>query len=752
VSDVQDRIEDVLRARRDALPLIEQEIGRWSEVQGLLAELTDAVASAAEVDEQDGSAVVDFDVDTAGLELLAAQAQAALATVRSRVARRTVNIGVSGRARNGKSTLLQSLSGLGDEQIPAGQGQPVTAVRSRIFHSDTTRGAQLTMYTQQSFCTEVVAPYFRALGLAPEPCSLRDFERFDLAAAARGLPAEQLEPNRPVLARLEEMHESLATYRELLTGEVRSVEIDDLRRWVAYPRRSPGTTPDRRYLAVRDAVITCGFPIEDVVSLGLIDLPGLGELVPNAEAHHLAGLENDVDFVIVVKRPDETNAMWSKPDQASLNLIAQACGAAPIRDFCTILINSGGCSEVNVDAVTDDIRAQLNEGRDGTNYQVWTADAADRAAVSADVLGRALEHLSAALRRMDAAVLDEAMTRCAQARRELETQLARMARAVRTISHPTAVEELIERADRLHNELTVSVQDWVEDLRRRTADPYEDEQFLERVEQLREEIRGWVLDGFGLGRTEWLEHAHIEMRKAGASAKFSTDALNSARNEIARRFGDIDDVLLQRREEFWRGLVAALGPRLRRLLPGASAEQSLAQLATALRDAPDPCPHLADTVEVVLDVRLDYRTRVLPTMRRLLDSLRPESVDPATGTARSPIVVPPTAEGAEQLYQAVTGLSRQAVYQAGKLLEKETQTMALALLAYGEQFEDMLIRSSSSHAEFRRLVGMYRDEIWPEERSGPATATAKVQRVVRLARELTETLAGVSRGAGATAA
>lgn len=728
MGEVHDRIDAVLAARRQRLPVIEREQARWADIAALLADLTESLQNAAETDgDHPGIA---FDVDGAELESIAAEAQAALATTRARVGRHTVNIGVSGRARNGKSTLLQSLSGLGDEQIPTGRGQPVTAVRSRILHSDTSRAAQLTMHTERSFCAEVAAPYFRELGLVPAPRTVADLARFDLAGALAGLPAQA---PTPVKVRLEEMRESLPSYRDLLTGEVRHVDVDDLRRWVAYPVREPGAVPDRRYLAVRDAVIVCPFPLTEVVALGLIDLPGLGELVPEAEEHHLAGLENDVDFVIVVKRPDQTNAMWAREDQAGLDLIARACGAAAVRDFMTILVNTGGCDAVDIEALLGDVRHRLNEGVDDRNYHVWTADTADREVVARDVLGRALAHLAEALPRMDAAVIDRALARCEQARGELAARLDRLLASLRGISRPTALEELIQRADAVQDELVVSVQDWVEELRRRTGDTFEDEDFLARVEQLQEEIRGWALDGFGIGRQAWIERAHVEMRKAGASAKVSTDSLNGVRTEIARRFGDIDDVLLRRREEFWSSLADALRPRLAGLLRGADGQRALAALAAALREAPDPCPHLAATVETALDVRLDYRTRVLPQMRRVLDVVRPEGVDPGTGRVRTALVVAPTPDGAADLYAQIADLARQAIYEAGVLLARETQTMALALLAYGEQFEDTFIRSESSVAEFRRLVGVYRDELWPDERTGPPTATAKVQRVVALA-------------------
>lgn len=739
MGEVADRIDAVLEARREQLPLVERELARWGVLRTRLADLAAAVEEAAHPGDPEAEAV-ELGVDVTGLEQVAVRAQAALATTRARVSRHTVNIGVSGRARNGKSTLLQALSGLTDEQIPAGQGQPVTAVRSRILHSAATRAAQLTLHTERSFCADVIAPYFRELGMAPEPRSPEEFERFDLERELKELPVDLVERNRPIIARLREMRQSLPSYRHLLTGELRQVEMAELRSWVAYPPPRDAGVPDRRYLAVRDAVITCAFPIGEVAELGLIDLPGLGELVPNAEQHHLAGLENDVDFVIVVKRPTETNAMWAVEDQKGLDLIGQACGAAAVRDFMTILINTGGCSDIAIDALSRDIRDRLNEGADERHYQVWQADVADRGEVEHAVLGRALTHLAAALPRMDAAVVDQALGTCEQARQELLAQLGQLQAALRAVARPTAKEEIAARAKALRDELLDGLGGWIGELRGRVGDTYEDEEFLGHVERLREEIRGWAMNGFDAGRTEWVRRAQLDMGHADGAAKVATDRLNAIRNELARRLSGIDEVLAARREEFWGGLLAALGPRFARLAHGPSAQAALVNLERALREAADPCPDLAEAVDVVLDVRLDYRTRLLPQMRRKLDLLRPESVDPKTGEVRPPVVVPRTAEGAEQLYGILTELTRQVIYEAGQLLEEETQTMALALLAYAEQFEDMVIRSESTEAEFVRLVEAYRDELWPDERSGPTTATARVQRIVRLVRAVSDDL------------
>ena len=57
-----------------------------------------------------------------------------LEALHSRFSRETVCVGVSGMARVGKSTTLQKMSGLSDDQIPTGSKQNVTAVHS-IIHN-----------------------------------------------------------------------------------------------------------------------------------------------------------------------------------------------------------------------------------------------------------------------------------------------------------------------------------------------------------------------------------------------------------------------------------------------------------------------------------------------------------------------------------------------------------------------------------------------------------------------------------------
>jgi hypothetical protein len=723
------RIAEVIETRKSALPTIEQQIAHWGTVQRLLTDLDHAVGELRTADGRNEAITTVADLDVPGLSKMVTETLALLATVRARVSRRTINIGVGGRARNGKSTLLQSLSGLDDRQIPAGRGQAVTAVRSTIYHSLTRSEAMLTMHTEASFCEQVVAPYHEVLGLPAAPRTIGEFASYAYPVSAGELEGGADEHPRfgPMLARLREMQQSLPSYRHYLTAASRRVELADLRDWVAYPASDGDGIPERRYLAVQYADITCPFPIADVVDLALVDLPGLGEIVPRAEERHLAGLANEVDFALTVKRPTDTNAMWDTDDSQALRLIAQASGAAQTRDFVAVLVNSGDCLKVNVDALNADLTKRLNEGHDGKFYWVITADAADRDVVRDQVLRAVLDHLATALRRMDRAVIDHALAACAATRERLLDEVSRALAALRSVLIPTPAQELVTKARSLSTELAGSLQAWVERLREQAGEDYEDAEFYSRVAEIQDSVRDWILDGFGKGHDEWVTEALGEMRRQKANAGFAEQALNGVRVEISRRFSAIDDVLLRRRQQFWAGLTEALGPRLGRLLvEHEDPAEALHGLAELLREAPDPCPSLAESLDLVLDVRLDYRTRVLPQVRQALDVLLPHPGE-GRGELASILEIPISAEGAEEIYTILSNMARQAVHDAARVLSQEPGVTALVLFAYGEQFEDSFIRSDASEAEFLRLTETFRDQLWPAETGGPAIATARVQ-------------------------
>lgn len=119
------------------------------------------------------------DIDFPKLLFFIEQEQRVWENLWKRFSRDTLNIGVAGLARQGKSTLLQSLTGLiSDDEIPSSDRMPCTSVQSNIYHiPDGETYALVYFYSETSFLNEVISPYYQKLGFASPPKSLAEFRQ-----------------------------------------------------------------------------------------------------------------------------------------------------------------------------------------------------------------------------------------------------------------------------------------------------------------------------------------------------------------------------------------------------------------------------------------------------------------------------------------------------------------------------------------------------------------------------------------------
>jgi len=169
-SDLSERVAQLLRTRREQLLQVKAENAWWL---GIDRNLTEIPAALDELRRHPSVSPDDaLDLVVSHLQEIRADISGVIETynaVEARFSRETVNIGVSGSARVGKSTLLQSISGLTDEQIPTGRDIPVTAVRSRIYRSPRLRVALLRLHSPETFLNEAIRPYHAALSRVARP-------------------------------------------------------------------------------------------------------------------------------------------------------------------------------------------------------------------------------------------------------------------------------------------------------------------------------------------------------------------------------------------------------------------------------------------------------------------------------------------------------------------------------------------------------------------------------------------------------
>ncbi|QKV93989.1 hypothetical protein HUT19_21355 [Streptomyces sp. NA02950] len=768
MSEISSAIDALLQRRLRQLPEVERESARWQALGERLDELDLAVADLRGHTTMDGELAAALTMpQLPQIRLAVAEAADAFRVIGSRFTRPTVNIGVSGAARMGKSTLLQSISGLDNNQIPTGHGIPVTAVRSRIFHSPAVRRAELEMHGPESFLAEVVAPLHAALELTTAPRTIAEFGQWpypDSVADPRG---------RLLLTRLRDLRNALESYEPLLTGGVRTVPLEEIRPYVAYPTHeeiteAAGRVP-RVYAAVREARIECAFPHPDVARIGIVDLPGLGEVIADADQRHVAGLQNEVDAVLLVKRSSETSSFFDETDTVGLTLLERIRGQVrSTGEFIYLVHNLDPDKPHLAENLRGDLLRNVNSGQADRFFTVLETDVRDPERVGREVLTPLLKRLAEGLPVMDAEVMSGTRRRASAARDRIRLQLTDVRRVLDRVARQAGVPEEVNdaKAAQLRSGIAKRLRLLVAHLAAETQSAMADPGFTDAVADAYQGVLDWIGDGFGRGVRNWQEEALTCMVTEGHAAAFAGPEFSRIRVELSRRFAALDDFFTGRLVEAWERTAAVFVIECGALFAeaetdglegdgvqggnvegdgagddepaGPTGRELLERLAELFARSSQPCPDLAAAVTDLLDVRLEYRTLLYPRVRPDLAPLNLQVTHPDTGEQMQQVAVPLTEEGAEELYGIFNGLAEQAAFRIQKSLLQESAVPAAVIHALVEQFEDTLIRSGTSVQEFRRFVRSYRNDLWPEEFRGIDEANSRYARVVRVAEEISD--------------
>lgn len=280
-------------------------------------------------------------LDLNKLQSLIDSALEALSKLKRRFARTTLNIGVVGRARQGKSRLLQSISGLTGAEIPDGDREHCTGVRSTIYHNR--NGNQETygvvwFHSERSFLQEIITPYYAQLKLGTPPQSIQEFAQNDLPElpAALNTSAEY----KAKYEHLKRYKDNLGKYYKLLgTTEAKALKItrEQIREYVAQDNEQ-GDRIYFNYLAVKEVKIFCPFPQADIGQIALIDLPGLGDTGIGDQERLIKTVGEDVDVIIFVKKPQKGD-YWADVDVKLYDITKSSLVEIPVSLWSYMILN-----------------------------------------------------------------------------------------------------------------------------------------------------------------------------------------------------------------------------------------------------------------------------------------------------------------------------------------------------------------------------------------------------------------------------
>ncbi len=624
-----------------------------------------------------------------------------LAAIRNRINRDTVNIGLIGRVKAGRSTLLRAITDLGEDAIPSTTLNPTTAVRSRILHSPGRAEAEILLLTWGEFRDGYLAPLHTNAGCeGPVPRTPDEFAGYrydDLQKLPRAdNSAEGPLGRQKFLGRLHTAQDSFPSYRELLTGPDRKLTIGrlaGLRPYVAYPLDP--ADQHRPYHAVRDIRIYCAFPEVGVENLMLVDLPGAGEAGLDIDRQFLQDLRNEVDVLLQVKRPGLNDSYFGDADWEVLDLADEARMGVDTRDFVSVVINT---DPAHLDpAYVSNAIEQTRKITEPIGLRLLVADVASAPQVREEILGPVLAGLAERLAIMDHAAATTALDRVLDVTRRATDLADRLARQAVRWQAPVSSEDQMLRVRA--SELRLEVLRAMHNLRRTYGQRAEDRQVIEQLAEgitsAKQKLIAWSEAGFGYGDLDrWL--AMTESSMAVDPGETRDEAFALVRLKIRSEFSRVGDSVAGAVDQFQREVAGLLREHLGPTLVPVGT-QPLNDLLQRIRQ--QKLETLRSALEELVQFRIDGNIYARIS-RPIVQQIYPERI-PGFSVG-----------GASDFHRALTEVFRQALDQIEERMRAESGGLAEMLAEMTDQLFDQF--SQTPWHEFARLCEPVRNQLWPD--------------------------------------
>lgn len=639
------------------------------------------------------------EIDFSTIQLSIATELEALGKLRVRFSRDTLNIGVVGRARQGKSRLLQSLTGLTAAEIPDGDRQHCTGVRSTIHHNPSveTHG-EVWFYSERSFLDEVLSPYYEKLRLGAKPMTIQDF-------ASQPLP---LLPNDlrgfaeygAMYEHLSGYHANLEKYRHLLREpSPRRIDRDEIRKYVAQDNLA-GERIYFNYLAVREVKIVCNFPNAEVGQIALVDMPGLGDTGIGDAERLVKTLGQDVDAVLFVRMPKSSGDYWADVDVRLYDAASTALVDLPLNQWSFMILNQTGADSKNGDNSKNCQDLAGDIAKKHINVSEWAIANCANSEEANKVLDRVLEYLAANITALDQQYASSCQERLSQLQSAVKAELDKARNALGQAKQPAETAQFEVLFDQLWNNLTSGLEKLLRNLGTQVGE--QDLDFKAEVEAAIETCRN------DTGIPSSIEEIEVSRDREKSYEIAYNKYLNEIRAHLSQQFLSLDNGLKRSLNRVKSQVVEVLieQGRLGGLTEAIGGE-FLGEIAEQLPEQliPGQPSRLKFGFQILSEFMLSYRGMIQHRIRTCLNGLTPDKT--TLKLSRSP--------NAQQVMVSLKTLHDEAVYECEKALGKLLCEPSQAAFAIVEEFLDRVLRAEGVKIEWRIFLNEERSTVWPCE-------------------------------------
>ncbi|MBE9019297.1 hypothetical protein IQ272_24825 [Chroococcidiopsidales cyanobacterium LEGE 13417] len=633
------------------------------------------------------------EIDWNRIQLKIATELEALGKLKVRFCRNTLNIGVVGRARQGKSRLLQSLTGLTAAEIPDGDRQHCTGVRSTVYHNPHVESyGEVWFHSDRSFLDEIISPYYEQLHLGAKPTTIEAFANKPLPPLPKELPG-YAEPGA-MYEHLAKYHAHISKYRHLLReASPRRILRDEIREYVAQD------TPDGQriffnYLAVRQVKIVCDFPNADVGQIALVDMPGLGDTGVGDADRLMKTLGQDVDAVLFVRMPKSSGDYWADVDVRLYDTAHAALVELPIALWSFMVLNQTDANSKNGDNFNNcqDLAGDIANKHIQVKECI-TANCAHPQEAN-KVLDRVLDYLTTSITNLDREYAASCQERLLQLQNEVNVELEKSRQVLGKITQTDSWFPLFEQLfEQMWNNLTSGLEGLLRYLKERRNSHNLD---------LKQEVKAAIQacrEDTGIPTLEQIEKRRD---RVGGYPNAYYEYLHEIRAHLSQHFLLLDEGL----KRSWLYVKSQLANILMEQGLGELTDtrgcQFLNDIANQL---PESLPKLKLGFQIVSEFDMSYRELIQHRIRKQLDGLTPDE---------TPLQISSCPSATEILANLKT-LHAEAVYGCETALENLLCEPSQAAFAIVEEFVDRVLRAEGAKTEWRIFLEEVRSLVWQDE-------------------------------------
>ena len=245
-----------------------------------------------------------------------------LIKLEQRLSREQIHISFVGRARQGKSLIMQSISGLSGDIIPSSDGSHCTGAKSSVSNQDFGEVSAIVTFYNSDEYLEIVKKYldkiFGENVLVVNTVS--DILRLSVDELCSKIDLEDVK-KQPLFMQLKKYIEHNAEITSLLNTQ-KTVSSNEIEEYVAQYSSKDHTVKYYNYLGVKDVNIMCKFPYDQCGKIALVDTIGLGDFALDIHDKMIDTVSKDSDVIVLVSRPDSKGPKLEPEDIDIVNDIS----------------------------------------------------------------------------------------------------------------------------------------------------------------------------------------------------------------------------------------------------------------------------------------------------------------------------------------------------------------------------------------------------------------------------------------------